>query len=478
MTLRGESSVTKWVGATRSSSVPAVLAGFGPDDTPGIGTYYDYFDRLADGPYRRPCDHVTRESDSVRQRHVRSLPAEKEAKKKAAEDDLSPHQTKSEKLAEELLADAENPRPDNFRRILEDLLFFAGIIPSVEEGLLTHLENFAVSGDGSVLETAASPNGKPICSCRSGGIYNCECPRLYTSPTAVWCYDAAHNRYVFGDRYYHLVVTENGHDFPLLIVMPGGNESDYTLSLTAFDRLLKAAQENGADINVSYFMGDGHHDSYAHYNYFAEKDVIPVIPLSGNSKNAYSDPARNGDVRLSEDGTPICPGGMPMRRQGFDKNKNVNIFSCPVKRGTHRDGKYVYVTHEEECPLKKDCAPDSPAGPFVRIKPDDDPRLFPPLPRNTPKFKELANQRSASERCNFFYDACGVEGSSRSPVRSLIRLTFAGIAQHALNRHAERAKGLSDAEYFARTVAKLRAKAAAAPGFAKLCAKAATAHLN
>jgi len=113
----------------------------------------------------------------------------------------------------------------------------------------------------------------------------------------------------------------------------------------------------------------------------------------------------------------------------------------------------------QECPLGKDCAPDSPPGPFVRIRSADDPRLFPPLPRNTPKFKALMRQRSAPELCNFFYAACNIEGASRSPVRGLIRLTLAGIALHALNRHAERKKGASDAELLAQTVARLRAGA-------------------
>jgi len=342
---------------------------------------------------------------------------------------------------------------------LEDLLFTAGVLPSAEAGLLTNLENLAVSGDGSVLESGASPNGKPTCSCRSEGIHDCGCPRSYTSPTAQWCYDAAHDRFVFGDRYYHLVVTQNGHDFPLLIVLPGGNESDFTLSLTAFDRLLKTAQENGAEIDADYFMGDGHHDAAAHYHYFAEKGVVPVIPLSESSAKAYPHLSGKDDIRLSEDGTPLCPGGKPMRHHCFDRKRCTHVYACPVKRGTHRDGKHVYVTHTAECPLGKDCAPDSPLGPFVRIRSADDPRLFPPLPRNTPKFKALMRQRSASERCNYFYDACGIEGASRSPVRGLIRLTLAGIALHALNRHAERKKGVSEAELFAETVARLRAEA-------------------
>jgi hypothetical protein len=453
MTLRRESSVTKWVKETRSSSVPAVICGFDPGETPGVGTYYGFFDRIADGPYHKPCGHTVRQSEFLSGPHLRNLKDEKAA----AKEDAGHYHSKSEKLAAELLSDAGEPRKRDFRQILEDLLLLAGVIPSVEAGLIKDLEKLAVSGDGSVLETAASSSGKPVCSCRSEGIFKCGHPRSYTSPTAQWCYDQAHDVFKFGDRYYHLAVTQKGHDFPLLIVMPGGNESDYTLSLTAFDRFLKAAEENGTAIRPEYFIGDGHHDSYAHYHYFSEKEVIPVIPLSENSRNAYLRLSEDKKIRYDTDGTPLCPGGACMRRHGFDKNKQTHIFSCPAKRGTHRNGKFVYVMHTAECPLQKDCAPGSPAGPFVRVKSADDPRLFPPLPRNTKKFGELSDQRSASERLNAVYDNYKVEKSSRNAVRGLIRLNLAAIAHHAVIRFSESLKGTSEAELFARTAAGLRA---------------------
>ncbi|MBW2740332.1 MAG: hypothetical protein JRE64_16140 [Deltaproteobacteria bacterium] len=44
--------------------------------------------------------------------------------------------------------------------------------------------------------------------------------------------------------------------------------------------LLKAARENDLAINVLTFCGDGHHDVQAHYRYFGEKNIIPIIPLS------------------------------------------------------------------------------------------------------------------------------------------------------------------------------------------------------
>ena len=61
--------------------------------------------------------------------------------------------------------------------------------------------------------------------------------------------------------------------------MPGGNESDYTLSLSAVDRLLKGLKENGINMSFKYFAGDGHHDSQAHYPYFMKKNIIQVSAL-------------------------------------------------------------------------------------------------------------------------------------------------------------------------------------------------------
>ncbi|MEW5804947.1 MAG: hypothetical protein AB1847_22915 [bacterium] len=317
---------------------------------------------------------------------------------------------------QELLPQTEQPRPDDFRKILEDLLIQVGVIPSIEQGLITDLEHLIVSGDGSILATAASSHGKPTCSCRSESIYDCQHDRIYSSPTATWCYDAYRDCFLFGDRYYHLITHQNGHDFPLMTIMPGGNESDYTLSIKDFDRFLKAGRENNLKMHIDMFCGDGHHDSYAHYEYFAAKQVIPIIPLAQKSKKviphlpetqkartdspakvqadspakaqADSDAKTQPDspVRLDTDGTPLCPAGVKMRHHAYDKKKQTHIYNCPAKRNTHRDGKCSYITHLEECPRKQDCAPDSPIGPLVYIKSDADPRLYPPILRESKKF--------------------------------------------------------------------------------------------
>jgi hypothetical protein len=466
MTLFKVASITKWIKQVRSVPFLALLAGFVPGDIPGVGTCYDFMRRIIDGPYHKPCPHIVRRSQGNAGQHKRNMHSEKEAKKEAKKDDQNPYQSQTEKLVQELLPLADQPRADDFHKILEDLLIQVGVIPSIEQGLLTNLEHLVVCGDGSILESGASPHGRPTCSCRSEEIYDCQHDRLYTSPTATWCYDAYRNRFVFGDRYYHLIAHQNGHDFPLNTTLFGGNESDYTLSLKSFDRNLKAVRENNLTMHIDCFCGDGHHDSYAHYDYFAAKQVIPLIPLAQKSKKptphlpeahrdaqaeAHQAHPDSSPVRLDTDGTPLCPAGMKMRHHSYSKRKKTHVYACPVKRNTHRDGKCFYALHLEECPRKQDCAPKSPIGPLVYIKSQTDPRLYPPILRESKRFKELMKQRTATERCNYLNDTYHLDKSCRNADYGLIRLNLVNIIEHAVIRYLETVKRSPETDVFNQT---------------------------
>jgi hypothetical protein len=50
----GYHSITKWVSVLRSDDILAVLSGFEPHKTPGVGTFYDFFDRLSGLRIGRP----------------------------------------------------------------------------------------------------------------------------------------------------------------------------------------------------------------------------------------------------------------------------------------------------------------------------------------------------------------------------------------------------------------------------------------
>lgn len=441
------SGITEWAYKARNISPFAIFSGFKPGDTPSVGTYYNFMGRIINGPYQKPCLHVVRRKWLNAGFQKRNLKEGKDAGK----DPFVPYNSQSEILVNDLLCKSENARVKDFSRILEDMLFKIGISPSVEEGLITDLDALIVSGDGSIMESASSAHGKVACTCRSEGIYNCKHDRYYTSPTAKWCYDASKDRFIFGDRYYHLTTHQSGHDFPLLTIMPGGNESDYTLSLKAFDRFQKACKENHLPIHVSTFCGDGHHDSYAHYDYFRKMNITPIIPLSDNSKRVFPH-LTDSNLKLDTDGTPVCPGGKRMRYLMYNKPKRKHIYCCPAKRSTHRDGKFIYVMHIEECPLKKDCAPDSTLKPIVYIKSSADPRLYPPIPRDSKRFKELMNHRTSTERCNALNDTYHLDRSCRNADYGLIRLTFVNIVEHAVIRYIEALKKASQTELFCNTL--------------------------
>jgi hypothetical protein len=94
-------------------------------------------------------------------------------------------------------------------------------------------------------------------------------------------------------------------------------------------------------------------------------------------------------------------------------------------------------------------------GPLVYIKPDLDPRLYPPIPRDSERFKKLLKERTATERCNYVNDTCNLNRSCRNASYGLIRLTFANIAAHAVARHLEAVKHSSKAELLAQALNKM-----------------------
>ena len=129
-----------------------------------------------------------------------------------------------------------------------------------------------------------------------------------------------------------------------------------------------------------------------------------------------------------------------MRRHCYNRKRRTHVFACPVKRQTQRDGKTVYIAHTDECPRKRDCQPESSIGPCVYIRSETDPRLYPPIPRGSRKYKEVMNLRSGSERVNSVIDSYNTEGAHRCAEYSLIRLYLVYIVIHADIRYRESLK--------------------------------------
>jgi len=362
-------------------------------------------------------------------------------------------------LKDQLLGRADQPRPRDFLSRLEDLLFKAAVIPSAQRGLLGDLNQLVVCGDGSALVSGSSPDGKPSCQCRQQGIFRCDHPRFYQDHSANWGWDSYRETFYFGHTFYQHIVNHGGHDLPIHIHLGQASESDFTLSLKSLDRFTTAARDNQLTLSISAAVYDAGHDGRGNYEDLLAKQIDPVIAL--NPRHGL--PLASGTAQqVNSNGVPLCPAALPMRRHGADPRGRI-YFACPVKRPTHRHGQFLYQAYPEECPQKVLCQPETKMGPVVYVRSDSDPRLYPRIARDSPKFKELMKLRSGCERSNSTKKV--TYGLERRPCRSathyLVRLYLISIIEHARAWLAEDRKSYGDD--FAKLINLDRFKALAHP---------------
>lgn len=442
MTCLGQEKITAFAQDLRAKPRLATIAGFDPAHTPSVGTFYLFIDRLEDGPFQPNCSHRLSPSALRKQPALRNLQLEKAQKEKIRADILAHSDSLTIHLKDELLQRQDQPRIQDFLARLENILIQAALLPSAHRGLLGDLQQLIVCGDGSSLVTGASSTGKPSCQCRQQGLYRCDHPRFYSDPTANWGWDSYRDLYYFGHTFYQHIVNFGGHDLPIHLTIGQASESDFTLSLKSLDRFLKASHDNGIKLSISAAIYDSGHDGRGIYQYLLAKKIDPVIVL--NPRHGL--PMASGTAQqINSDGTPICPAGLPMRRHSARPDGRL-YFNCPVKRPTHLGGKTVWQSHPDQCPHKVLCQPETKMGPILYIRTESDPRLYPPIARASPRFKELMKLRSGCERSNSVKKVA--HKLERRPCRSathyLLRLYLISIVEHAKAWLAEDRKVLGN----------------------------------
>jgi len=424
-------SLPQWADDLRTHPRLAQIAGFAPFQTPAVGTFYTFIDRLEDGPYAPPCAHRVRPSRQRKGRHRRHLKQEQADRHAAQARDAAQADTVTERLAQELLAAADQPRPQELLTRLEDLLLTCGVLPSVQRGLLSNLQALVLCGDGAALPTGASPHGRPTCDCRAHGIFRCDHARWYRDATATWGYDAYRDTYFFGHRFFqHCVVTPE-HTLPVHVGLAPAHVTDFTMGPTSLDRFLKTCAAHALPVTVRAVVYDSGLDAYGIYHFLQAKAITPVIALN---PRRGEHPAPTGTAtHVNEQGVPLCPAGLPMRRHSFGPGGRRIYYNCPVKRPTRRGGQVQWLAHVEECPRQVLCQPHTQMGPVVYVRTRDDPRLYPPLPRDSATFKALMATRSGCERSNSFKKVASRLGERpcRSATQFLIRLALVSLLEHA-----------------------------------------------
>lgn len=430
--------INAWVDKLRASRVLRALGGLNPNSkkTPGVGTFYDFLHRLHDGPIRKTCEHIERPSENERRRAKtprRLLRREhKTAKAKGKQkrrDERGPKEKEAAelrsataKLVADLEAAAELEQPEDLLNRMATILLDVGVLVSAELGLLGDIDRLDVGGDGSKMETGANRHGRRACEHKWNE--RCDCPKLYSDPDAQWGWDSHREQWFFGHHFYELSTSSQGHDLPLAISLFPGNCSDFTASLQTFENLRKLMNARLGTWTPEWFIADAGHDAEPIYRYLHGHGIKTVIPLKAPARATH--PLRP-DTRLSPRAVPMCQAGAEMTHWGSAGPGRVN-FLCPVRAKTL-----------ERCPLAPDeqpdwhCRPNQPYGPTITVKTDHNPRLFPALPRNNPRYQELYNLRSGCERSNSVKKETFKLEAARHRRSSfwLIRLHLIAILQHA-----------------------------------------------
>ena len=384
------SGITQWVSMLRSDRVLAVLSGFEPGNTPGVGTFYDFIDRF------------WLEDDNVQFQRRKRLrkPARKPSKKLKAGEKLP---VKHPGIVDKLVVYAvkgRDPFPRRAERLIQEVFARCVVDRSVQLGLIPHPLDLVLAGDGTPIRTGASHFGVKVCDCRKNGVFNCDCPRRFSDPQARWGWDSYRQEYFYGRMLYELNAVSSPYSLPLYLRFAQAQRHDSVMGVVA----LAEFRQLHPELRVGKFLGDSAHDVYSFYELLNHWSIEPFIDLNPKNKGhfRYAPP-----VAVNDYGIPLCPKGFAMVFCGYQKDRNRMKWRCPKIAGSKRSKSRVSCDSP--------CSP-SAYGRTVYTKPHDDLRLFTPTPRNSKAWRDVYRLRSGSERSfsrkkkDYELERCRVKG--------------------------------------------------------------------
>ena len=257
-------SLDEWVDKLAKNRVLRIACGFF-DRLPGIASYYDFMDRIF------KLDEKPR-----------IKPKKRKPKKKYGKNKM-PHKRQGivQKLVDRILQGRRfNKRPE---RLLQEIFAKVCVQPSIDLGLVP--KAVSISGDGTCIETGASPYGRKTCGCSN---FFCDCPRKFSDPNATWGWDSHNERYFYGYTGY-FISTYNRTlklDLPLYLRLVDAKRHDSISAVVA----LAEFRDLYPCLDVDTFISDSASDNYATYVLLNELGINAVIAL--NSHNEGTSPIR------------------------------------------------------------------------------------------------------------------------------------------------------------------------------------------
>ncbi len=415
-------SVEVWVQRLQEQPFYAVLCGFEPDDVPGVGTFYDFQDRLL----RLTAPILDRDGVPRRRSEQRKKSGTLRDKNNTA-----PHAHILNRLADRLLVRPVRPvvfgqgSPNlaalpEYQRSLKEVFYTVFVTTSVAQGLID-LNDLQVAGDGTHLETWANAPGHKLCRCDNRAkprAEHCACARRFHDPQASWGWDSYRECYVYGHGVYELTAYSLRHpcQLPLVIEVLDNHRHDSVAYLAA---MYEAVDLLGFHIQTASL--DKAHDALALYRLGVEHwHLDSVIPLNDRNTDHFQFAP---PLRLTADGIPICLAEQPLIYQGRCTDRLRLKWRCPLA-----------VQHRPltDCPHCAQDRSDSLYGRTVYTYPKTNYRLFTHLPRGSLLWELHADRRSCAERSvkrkklDFGLDHTRMAGRERW----FFRVMLAAMCQH------------------------------------------------
>lgn len=303
-------SLTDWAAQLKINPLYAILSGFEVGDTPGVGTFYDFLNRLWDSDSDNLNPHVR----PVKSKEVKK-PKQKGAKAESVEKTTVEQLFKT--LEQKSFSIDEHPYGSLFRLYQKEFLE-----QSVKRELITP-ESLAVAGDGTPVMTSHRERRKRICDCTEKGITDCKCDRYFSQPDCDIGWDSSRDCFYHGYDLYMIVASDSDSDLPVFPLLNPASKHDSHGFLEIYFRMKSFLP----DFHVNKWLLDSAHDAMPYYLYCRKNGISPFIDLNEKRgiKVKYKD-----DFTIGKDGVPVCLAGLKMNHDGTEPSKARIKYRCPL----------------------------------------------------------------------------------------------------------------------------------------------------
>ena len=360
-------SLTDWAAQLKINPLYAILSGFEVGDTPGVGTFYDFLNRLWDSDSDNLNPHVL----PVKSKRVKN-PKQKGAKAESVEKTTVEQLLKT--LEQKSFSIDDQPYGSLFKLYQKEFLE-----QSVKRELITP-ESLAIAGDGTPIVTSHRERKKRICDCAEKGITDCKCDRYFSQPDCDIGWDSSRDCFYHGYDLYMLVASDSDSDLPVFPLLNPASKHDSHGFLETYFRMKSFLP----DFHVNKWLLDSAHDAMPYYLYCRKNGISPFIDLNEKRgiKVKYKD-----DFTIGKDGVPVCLAGLKMNHDGTEPSKARIKYRCPL------------ASRKNGCSCEHPCS-DSKYGRTVHLAMKDNPRLINFPPRDSEAWKKEYDARSSAERSN------------------------------------------------------------------------------